>query len=123
MNDAILKSFNEQFEKLGAGFGPARDAAKLGVDHLEKLIALQLDAAQSYAELAVKEARSALEVSDGESLQAYLKNQQQLGNTIGTRVKADAEKVVSLNKIFVDQVQKIAQNATTAPKAAKAAAK
>lgn len=123
MNDKILNTWNEQIEKLGAGFGPARDAAKLGVDHLEKLVALQLDAAQSYAELAVKEARAALDVNDTESLQAYLKRQQELGNTIGTRVKGDAEKVVSLNKAFVDQIQKIAkQNVpAAAPKAAKAA--
>ena len=123
MNDKILKSWNEQIEKLGTGFGPAREAAKLGVDHLEKLVALQLDAAQSYAELAVTEARSALEVNDTESLQAYLKRQQELGNTIGARVKGDAEKVVTLNKAFADKIQKITQQnvAAATPKAAKAA--
>ncbi len=115
-NEGFFKTWNEQVEKLGLGFEPARKAAALGVDHLEKLVALQLDAAQAYAELAVGEARAALDVRDANGLQAYVKRQQDVAKTVNERVKGDADKVMSLNRNFVDQIGQVAK-----PKPAKAA--
>lgn len=106
MNEA-LKSWNEQIEKLG--LGPARDAAKLGVDHLEQIVGLQLTAAQTFAETAMKEARAALSVSDAKDLQSYLQRQQSLAQEVAARVKADAEKAVALNQDFATKLQKLTE--------------
>ena len=109
MNEDMMKNFNEQMQKMG--FGPARDVAKMGVDHLEQLFSLQLDAAKTYADLAMKEARAALEIDDPEALKAYIEHQRELANTVTQRVKGDAEKVVALNQGFAEKLQKMSQEA------------
>ena len=109
MTEDMMKNFNEQMQKMG--MGPARDAAKLGVDHLEQLFSLQLEAAKTYADLALKEARAALEVDNPEALKAYVEHQRELANTVSQRVKSDAEKVVALNQGFAEKVQKMGQDA------------
>lgn len=106
-SDSFFKTWSEQVEKLGLGFEPARKAAALGVDHLEKVIGLQLEAAQAYAELAVGEARAALEIKDANDFQSYLKHQQDLAKTVNDRVKGDTEKVMKLNQGFVDQIGRL----------------
>lgn len=121
MNEQILKSWTEQVEKLTAGFAPAREAAKLGVDHLEQLVAAQLESTRAYAELAVTEARAALEVKDPKDLQGYIDRQRALVETLNSRVKGDAEKTVAMNQAFAEKVRKLAeQNIATATKAAAA---
>ncbi|KAB7627812.1 phasin family protein [Alkalilimnicola sp. S0819] len=121
MNEQIMKSWAEQVEKMTQGFGPARDAAKFGVDTLEKMISAQLESARAYSELAVTEARAALEVKDPKDLQSYIERQRQLVETINSRVKNDAEKAVSLNQDFAAKIRELAEaNIAAATKASKA---
>ncbi|WP_338073452.1 phasin family protein [Billgrantia kenyensis] len=90
--------------------GPARAYATLSLEYTEKLVAAQLDAAKSYTDTSLAQARSLLDVRDADSLRTYVEKQQQFATNISERLKNDAEKVVSLNQDFFQQSQKLAES-------------
>ncbi|XKH61735.1 phasin family protein [Halomonas sediminis] len=105
-------------------FGPARAYAALSVDFTEKLVNAQLDASKAYADNGLAQLRSLMNVKDAEGLRSYMEGQQQAAQDLVERLKKDAEKVVSLQKDFVQQGQKLTeenvkQAQQTAPKTAK----
>ncbi|MWJ26932.1 phasin family protein [Halomonas sp. ZH2S] len=105
-------------------FGPARAYAALSVDFTEKLVNAQLDASKAYADNGLAQLRSLMNVKDAEGLRSYMEGQQQAAQDLAERLKKDAEKVVSLQKDFVQQGQKLTeenvkQAQQAAPKTAK----
>ena len=122
MYDTNFKQINEQFEK--NVLGPAREVAKMGLEHVEKLASVQLEAAKAYSDMGVKQARAALDIRDQEGVKAYMENQQQFTQSFADRLKGDAEKVVALNQEFAEKAQKAVQdNVSNATQAAASAAK
>lgn len=103
--------FNEQLEKLL--MGPTRAFIGLGVDHLEKLVNVQLEATKAYTELGLQQARAALEIREPKDLENYVQGQQEVVRTLGERVKGDAEMVVALNREFAEKAQQLAQESAT----------
>ncbi len=99
--------FNEQFERLL--IGPTRTFMGLGVEHLEKLINVQLEATKAYTELSLRQVRAALEIREPKDLENYVQGQQEAVKTLGERVKGDAELVVALNREFAEKAQRLAQ--------------
>lgn len=99
--------FNEQFERLL--IGPTRAFMGLGMEHLEKLINIQLEATKAYTELGLQQARAALEIREPKDLESYVQGQQEVVKTLGERVKGDAEMVVALNREFAEKAQRLAQ--------------
>lgn len=121
MNQDILNQAAEQLNKLTA---PAKQLNALVVDHIEKLAQFQLDAAKSYAGVGITQLRSALEISDAQTLQSYLQDQAKVAEAVSKKLAADAEALAKLNQQLTAEVQKLAQqSAATLNVAAKPARK
>ena len=108
MNNETFNKYNEQAEKLF--MGPTRDYAKLAMDYAEKLIDAQMEAARTYSEIGLKQARAALEIKDTQALQQYAEEQQKVAKDLTERVKGDAEKVVAMNQDFVNEARKLVES-------------
>ena len=126
MNTEMFDKYTEQAEKLF--MAPSRNYAKLAMDYAEKLIDAQMEAARSYSEIGLQQARAALEIKDTNALQHYAEKQQAVAKDLGERVKSDAEKVVGMNQQFVDETRKLVESSVqsaseTASQAAKSAKK
>lgn len=131
MSMDTFTKYNEQAEKMV--MGPTRDYAKLAMEYAERMIEAQMEAAKTYTEIGMGQARAMLDIKDTKGLQAYAEGQQKIARDLTDRVKGDAEKVVALNQDFVNEARKLvesnvktasdaassaASSATTAPKAA-----
>ena len=122
MTNETYNKVNEQAEKLF--MGPTRDYAKLAMDYAEKMIDAQMEAAKTYTDIGMQQARAALEIKDTEALKAYAEEQQKVAKEMSERVKGDAEKVVAMNQDFVNEARKLVEsNVKTASEAATPASK
>ncbi|MEX0386289.1 phasin family protein [Spiribacter onubensis] len=122
MTNETFSKVNEQAEKMF--MGPTRDYAKLAMDYAEKMIDAQMEAAKTYTDIGMKQARAALEIKDTEALKAYAEEQQKVAKEMSERVKGDAEKVVAMNQDFVNEARKLVEsNVKTASEAATAQTK
>ncbi len=122
MSNETFDQYNAQAEKLF--MGPTRDYAKLAMDYAEKLIEAQMEAARTYSEIGMSQARAALEIKDTQALQQYAEEQQKVAKDLTERVKGDAEKVVAMNQDFVNEARKLVEsNVKTASETAAAAQK
>jgi phasin family protein len=105
--------YDEIIDKTGARFNelltPARKFNAVLIENLEKLAGFQLEAARSYSELGLNQLRSALEITDAQSLQAFISNQSKVVETFGQRVAEDANTLANLSKDFGAELQKLAQ--------------
>jgi len=111
MSNDTFDKYNEQAEKLF--MAPTRDYAKLAMDYAEKLIDAQMEAARTYSEIGMQQARAALEVKDTKALQQHAENaekQQKVAKDLTERVKTDAEKVVAMNQDFVNEARKLVES-------------
>jgi len=107
MTNADVNRINEHLQT--TMFGPARDFAGIALDHLEKLADLQQEAVNAYADIGIKQVRSALDINDQAGIRAFVEGQQNLARTVGERVKGDADKVAALNQATAEKVQKAFQ--------------
>ena len=115
-NDNFDK-MNDQAEKLF--MGPTRDYAKLAMDYAEKMIDAQMEAAKTYTDIGMQQARAALEVKDTEALKTYAEEQQKVAREMTERAKKDAEKVAAMNQDFVNEARKLVEtNVKSASEAA-----
>lgn len=115
MTSQTFDSINEQLQK--TFLGPARDFTAATLDHVEKLAAIQYEAARAYTDLGVQQARSALQIRDAAGFQSYVADQQKLAETVGKRVKGDADQIAALSKDFVQKAQQTAQASAAAAQA------
>jgi len=108
MNNEMFTKYTEQAEKLF--MAPTRDYAKLAMDYAEKMIEAQMEAARTYGEIGLQQARAALDIKDTTALQQYAEKQQAVAQDLGERVKGDAEKVVAMNQDFVNETRKLVES-------------
>lgn len=110
----MQEQINQSTQQLQKALEPARKLNALLLDHTERLIHLNLDAARAYTALASEQMRSALEIRDPEALQSYLNNQSKVAQTVGNRISEDTSAIAEMGKEMGEQVQQIAQeNAAT----------
>ncbi|MEX0374394.1 phasin family protein [Spiribacter pallidus] len=112
MNNEMLTKYNEQAEQLV--MGPSRSYAKLAVDYAEKMVNAQMEAAKTYTDIGMRQARAALDIKDAEALKAYADEQQAVAKDVSERVKSDAEKVVGMNQQFADEARKLVESSVKA---------
>ncbi len=110
MNEELIQKANEQWTQAAE---PTRKLAALMVDHLEKVAHLNLDTARAYTDLALEQARGALEIKDPKSFQEYVSNQGKVANTVSRKITEDANTLASLGKSFGEEVQKLTQENVT----------
>ena len=122
MTNPTINQVNEQFEKFFGG--PARAFADLTINHVEAMVNTQVEASRAYADLGMKQIRTALEIKQPQDVQGYIQGQQTVAKELGERLKGDAEKVVDLNRKFAEEAQKLSQqSAQNVQAATKTAAK
>ncbi|MEX0450841.1 phasin family protein [Spiribacter sp. 218] len=112
MNNEMLTKYNEQAEQLV--MGPSRSYAKLAVDYAEKMVNAQMEAAKTYTDIGMRQARAALDIKDAEALKAYADEQQAVAKDVSERVKSDAEQVVGMNQQFADEARKLVESSVKA---------
>ena len=112
MNNEMLTKYNEQAEQ--RVMGPSRSYAKLAVDYAEKMVNAQMEAAKTYTDIGMRQARAALDIKDAEALKAYADEQQAVAKDVSERVKSDAEQVVGMNQQFADEARKLVESSVKA---------
>ena len=116
MNNPTFDQMNKQIEQLVSG--PARSFAELTISHMESLVSNQMELSKRYTDLGFKQVRAALDIKAPQDVQSYLESQQDVARQLSESVKADAEKVVSMNRKFAEQAQALTQqNVQAAAKA------
>ncbi|MFD2190592.1 phasin family protein [Pistricoccus aurantiacus] len=108
--NANVEKANQQFESVFAG--PARAYTNMMLDYAEKLVSAQREALQVYSELSFHQARAALEIKSPSDFRSYVEEQQKVTKEASERLKADADKVVSINRDFMQQSRELTQEAT-----------
>lgn len=107
-NEQLQAQFGDLFKQLESQGEPVRRMAGLMLDGAEKYSQLQLDILSSWSDLVFSQARAALQVSDEQSLKAYLESRQQLAEQCNQKLNEDAGKLVDLSRDFGEQVRKLA---------------
>jgi len=111
MYEEILAKTGDRLNELLA---PSRKFNALLIDNLDKFTKFQLDSARAYADLGLEQLRAALQISDANSLQTFVSNQQKLVEAVSKKLASDAETVAALSKDFTAEVQKLAQENASA---------
>ncbi|WP_346796194.1 phasin family protein [Halomonas sp. Bachu 37] len=88
---------------------PMRTYTVAALDYYEKLLSAQLDAARSYTDLNMAQARVWLEVKDADTFKKAVESQQKTVSDLSERMKGDAEKILSLSQDFAQQSQKMTE--------------
>ncbi len=112
MMNPTLEQMTKQFEQLVSG--PARSFAALNINHMEALVSNQVELSKNYSDLGFKQLRAALDIKSADDVQSYFQNQQTVAQELSERVKADAEKVVSLNRKYAEEAQALGQESVQA---------
>ncbi|MFB9147571.1 phasin family protein [Halomonas alkalicola] len=118
MTKATTQKATEQFE--GLFVAPARAYGSLTLEYYEKLMAAQMEAARTYTDLGLAQARAWVDARDVEGFKKTMEGQQKAAQDLGERMKADAEKVNALGQDFLQKSQKLVEESM---KSATAAAK
>jgi len=115
---ATTRKTTEQFE--GLFVEPARAYGSLTLEYYEKLLGAQLDAARSYTDLGLAQARAWIEVRDVEGFNKALEGQQKAAQQLNEQLKGDAETLSGLGQEYLQKSQKLVEESM---KSATAAAK
>ena len=101
--DAIFANVSDVFVV------PTVKTNKLAVDHLEKLIAFQMSALQSYVDIGVGQLKAAAEVSSPEDAQDFFKKQLEVSAKLRQKVLDDLKALTDLGNGFRDDYTKLAK--------------
>ncbi len=113
---AATQKTTEQFEDILVQ--PARAYGSLTLEFYEKLLNAQLDAARSYTEFSMGQARAWIDVRDAEDLKKVVEGQQKAIQDMGERIKADTDKVNALGQDFLQKSQKLVEESVKSATAA-----
>jgi len=105
MSEAVEKFF-DQSKSFAT---PVVKASKLAVANLEKLVAFQFSALQSYSDLALSRLKAATEVTDLESFQSFASAQLEAATALRQKLMDDAKALVDLSAVFKAEFDKLAE--------------
>lgn len=106
MSNELLNKVLEQSQSFVA---PVVKANKLAVANLEKLVAFQLNALESYVALGLDRLKAAAEVSDVNSLQAFVNGQVEAASVLRQKLIDDTQALVDLGTGFKAEFDKLAE--------------
>ncbi|MCK2184212.1 phasin family protein [Halomonas getboli] len=107
MTQAATAKTGEQFESLFVT--PMRAYGALNLETAEKLVATQFGVAESLSEATLAQARGWMAVKSAEDVQKALDGQQKTLQSLGDRLKSDAETLLSLGQDYAQKSQKLAE--------------
>jgi len=105
-NDALAK-MSEQYQNFLA---PVIKANKLSATNLEALVNFQMNALQSYVDMAMNRMKSAADISDPASLQAFLTSQSESISSLNQKFMDDAKALADLTTRFKAEFDKLVQD-------------
>ena len=105
-NDALAK-MSEQYQNFLA---PVIKANKLSATNLEALVNFQMNALQSYVDMAMTRMKSAADISDPASLQAFLTSQSESISSLHQKFMDDAKALADLTTRFKAEFDKLVQD-------------
>ena len=111
-NDAMAK-MSEQYQNFLA---PVIKANKLSAANLETLINFQMNALQSYVDMAINRMKAAADISDPASLQAFMTSQSEVIASMHRKFMDDTKVLGDLTARFKAEFDKLAQETLSAVK-------
>jgi phasin family protein len=111
-NDAMAK-MSEQYQSFLA---PVIKANKLTAANLETLVNFQMNALQSYVDMAINRMKAAAEISDPTSLQAFMASQAEAIAGLQQKLVDDAKTLGDLTARFKAEFDKLVQDSLSPAK-------
>ncbi len=111
-NDAMAK-MSEQYQSFLA---PVIKANKLTAANLETLVNFQMNALQSYVDMAINRMKAAAEISDPTSLQAFMASQAEAIASLQQKLVDDAKTLGDLTARFKAEFDKLVQDSLSPAK-------
>ena len=104
-NDTLSK-MSEQYQNF---LNPVIKANKLSAANLEALVNFQMNALQSYIDLAMSRMKAAADISDPDSLQAFLTGQAEAIGGLQQKFMDDSKALADLTSRFKAEFDKLVQ--------------
>jgi len=102
MQDQMMNSMQQMM-------GPVRKFNELMLNNTEKLVEFQIDRMRTYSDLGIGRMRAALEVTDSQSLQSFLTEQNKFANNLAQQVTEDMKTLNSISQSFGTEMQAVTQ--------------
>ena len=87
---------------------PVAKTTQLFVGHLEKLVAFQFGAMQSYADFGIHQLKSAANINNAQDVQNFFKDQLELAASMRQKMMDDAKAFADISTGFKDDYAKLA---------------
>jgi phasin family protein len=111
-NDAMAK-MSEQYQHFLA---PVIKANKLSAANLETLVNFQMNALQSYVDMAINRMKAAADINDPASLQAFMTSQAEAIASLHRKLMDDSKVLADLTARFKAEFDKLVQESLPAAK-------
>jgi len=111
-NDAMAK-MSEQYQSFLA---PVIKANKLSAANLETLVNFQMNALQSYVDMAINRMKAAADISDPASLQTFMTSQAEAIGSLHRKLMDDSKVLADLTARFKTEFDKLVQESMSAVK-------
>jgi phasin family protein len=113
MANEALTNISDQYQNL---LNPVIKANKLSAANLEALVNFQMNALQSYIDLAMGRMKAAADISDPPSLQAFLTSQAEAITSLHRKFMDDTKALADLTARFKAEFDKLVQESLSAGK-------
>jgi phasin family protein len=106
--------YNEMFSKLFEGANalppPLVKTNKLVVSELEKVANFQMGVTRYYLDIVLNQLKAATEITDAQSLQAFVQSQVEVANTLRQKMMDDAKVLTDLGNSFKADFDNLAKD-------------
>jgi len=99
------------FEKLVA---PIKELNELTLNSIQEIAAVQIKTIQENAKISANSLKSATEIKDIDSLQAYFEEQISVAKNVSENAVEDAQEITKLSEAYASKVQEVVKNAVPA---------
>lgn len=113
MANETLTKISEQYQNF---LGPVIKANKLSAVNLEALVNFQMSALQSYVDMAMSRMKTAADISDPASLQAFLTSQAEAISSLQQKFMDDTKTLADLMTRFKTEFEKLVRESLPAGK-------
>jgi phasin family protein len=107
MTTAKSSTQSKQIEQFVAPYAAFN---KLVYDNVEKLVGLQMDAMQKYAQIGLENWKASLAIKDVNDLQEFAQRQRDIMQDITSKMIADAKVASELGGAFITDARKLVQD-------------
>ncbi|MFZ1324410.1 MAG: phasin family protein [Candidatus Contendobacter sp.] len=110
MSNDVMNKVSEQYQNFLA---PVIKANKLSAANLETLVNFQLNALQSYVDMAITRMKAAADITDPASLQTFMTSQAEAVASLHRKLMDDSKVLTDLTARFKADFDKLVQDSLT----------